>query len=170
MNEGGIGAGVAPSLTEVALPAWLREGTGLDRIDYSDSYVVENIPAAQETTPEQWAREVLERAPTAIRRRLPPGWFLLGLRHGSIRSPRYVLGWPIRQNTPERIVLGAHSRVGMPAELVFARDGDGWLFATLIQQDNRIMSSLWRAIAASHRRVVRYLLRSAATRVTPAHA
>jgi hypothetical protein len=56
----------------------------------------------------------------------------------------------------------------MPAELVFAREGDGWLFATLVQHDNAVMSAVWRAIARVHRRVVRHLLRSAATRVTQA--
>lgn len=168
MSQVGSEAGVAPRLTEVPLPAWVRDGTGLDRIDYCDSYLVDDIPSVRQTSAEQWAREVLERAPTALRRRLSRGWFVLGLRHGSVRSPQHVLGWPIRQNTTERIVLGAHSRVGMPAELVFAREGDAWLFATLIQHDNRIVSAVWRTIAEPHRRVVRYLLRSAATRVTHA--
>jgi hypothetical protein len=161
-----MAAGRPVRLTEVALPARLRADTGLERIDYSDTYLVEYVAASQEMSPEQWAREVLERAPSALRRMLPPGWFLLGLRQGSIGSSQHVLGWPIRQNTAERIVLTSQSRLGMPAELVFARDGEAWLFATLVQHDNAIMSTLWRAIARSHRRIVRYLLLSAANRVT----
>jgi hypothetical protein len=79
-------------------------------------------------------------------------------------SPSHVLGWPIRHTTDDVIVLGARSWLGMPAELVFARQGKAWLFVTLVQHDNRFMSALWWAIAARHRRVVQYLLRSAAAR------
>jgi hypothetical protein len=166
MTQTGSDAGSTPVLNEVPLPARLRADTGLDRIDYSDAHLVEAVAASSEISPEQWAREVLECAPSALRRMLPPGWFLLGLRQGSSRSSQHVLGWPIRENTAERIVLTSQSRLGMPAELVFAREGDAWLFATLVQHDNAVMSTLWRAIAKSHRRIVRYLLRSAAARVT----
>ena len=154
---------MAVDLTETPLPDWVRDGTALKRIDYSDTF---RLPDTGTTmTAEQWAREVLEHASEPLRRSLPRGWFVLGLRHGSTRSPHHVLGWPIRDSRDDRIVLGATSRIGMPAELVLARDGDAWLFATLVEHDNRAVAALWRAISARHRDVVRHLLRSAAGRV-----
>ncbi len=154
-------ASVESTVTAAPLPGWVREATELDRIDYCDCFLVQSTAARGA---EEWARDVLEGAPARLRRRLPRAWSLLGLRHGSTRSPRHVLGWPIRLNTSDLVVLSARSRIGMPAELVFARDGNGWLFATLIQHDNRVVAAMWRTIADSHRRVVRYLLRSAAGR------
>lgn len=167
MPASGRDARGASRLTETELPAWVREGTSLVRVDYSDSYLVENVQAASMSA-EQWAREVLEGAPASFRFSAPPAWFLLGLRHGASHSPRHVLGWPIRVNTADRIILCAPSRIGMPAELVFGRQGDAWLFATLLQQDNAFVATIWNVIAARHRHVVRQLLRSAAARVTRA--
>ena len=153
------------TVSEKALPAWVHEATTLDRIDYRDCFVMENVGSIGPANAEQWARELLERAPFPLRRNLPRGWRAIGLRHGSTRSPTCVLGWPIRINTANRVVVGARSRVGMPAELVFARHGNGWLFATLVQHDNPIVSILWNVMAESHRRVVRHLLLSAGERI-----
>ena len=59
------------------------------------------------------------------------------------------------------LLLGAGSRFGMPAELLFERRPDGVLFATFIQHENRIMRSVWAPIGPGHRRVVQYLLEHA---------
>jgi hypothetical protein len=159
------GSAAGSGVFEVPLPRWVGAATALDRIDYHDCFMVDNVPPIQHMTAEQWAREVLEHAPFPLRRKLPRGWRALGLRHGSTRSSTCVLGWPIRINTADRVVVGARSRVGMPAELVFARHGQGWILATLVQHDNPIVSTLWAVMAERHRRVVRQLLRSAAERI-----
>ena len=151
------------TVTEVALPDRVRDGTQLRRIDYSDAHLV-RAPGATQVSAEQWMREMLEHAPAPLRQQLPRGWFLLGLRHGPLGSAGHVLGWPITDVRDDRVVLGARSRLGMPAELVLARTDGGWVFATLIEHDNPAMSLLWRALAEPHRRVVRHLLRSAAAR------
>jgi hypothetical protein len=166
MANGASGRPVTPTISAVSLPAWVRAESALDRIDYSDCYLVENVDRPATMTAEQWAREVLEQAPPRLRRRLTRGWRALGLRHGSLRSPNCVLGWPIRSNAADCVVLGARSHVGLPAELFFASKGETWLFATLVQHDNPIVATIWRAMAHYHRRVVSYLLRTAAARLT----
>ena len=156
-----------PTVTEVDLPYALRAVSRLARVDYCDAHRVTGSTGAG-ASPEAWLREMLENAPTWLRIGLPPGWSLLGLRHGAPRSPQYVLGWPIQESTPDRIVLAAQSRVGMPAELVLARDGEDWVFATLIEHDNAAVARLWRGIAGAHRQIVRHLLRAAAQRTARA--
>jgi hypothetical protein len=160
-------AGPAPVVTLAPLPARVRAASRLARIDYADAHRVTHRDAAQ-WTPECWLRAMLDDAPPWLRRALPGGWLLLGLRHGPAKSAQHVLGWPIRESDADHIVLAATSRLGMPAELVLTRDGDAWLFATLVEHDNAAMAGIWRAIAEPHRRVVRHLLRSAATRLTAA--
>ena len=119
-------------------------------------------------TAERWLRVMLDRSAPWFRYTAHPAWELLGLRHASRTSPSHVLGWPVAESTPDRVVLAARSRTGMPAELMLVRDGDDWVFATLVRFDNRAMRGLWRVIAGTHRTIVRRLLRSAAHR--QAHA
>ncbi len=61
------------------------------------------------------------------------------------------------------MLLGAGSRVGMPAELLFKRQRSGLLFSTFVQQDNLLARATWAAIAVQHRGVVRYVLEQASS-------
>ena len=79
----------------VAVPPAARTLGTLPHIDYEDAFLVETGPA-QDRTGEQWARAILEDAPIIMRRALRWGWFALGLRLGSTRSDRFVLGWEVR--------------------------------------------------------------------------
>jgi hypothetical protein len=89
------------------------------------------------------------------------GWTLLGLRLG-VRPPGgRILGWRIRRSTPDLVLLGAGSLVGLPAELLFLRQPDGLLFATFVRQQSRYagpvaagraQSPADRALAAGRRR------------------
>ena len=87
---------------------------------------------------------------------------MLGLRLGSARSDHCVLGWEIRHATPDAVLLGARGRLGLSGELLFAGQQDGLLFATFVRLDNVVVRTLWAAIAARHRHVVRHLLERAA--------
>ena len=72
------------------------------------------------------------------------GWTSLGLQLGSLRlGTGFVLGWRSARATPDFLLLGADSRVGMPAELVLKRDDEGILVATLIQQENPAVRAAW---------------------------
>ncbi len=144
----------------VELPEFARRVSTLSRIDYTDCFVLDAGPDVK-LTGEQWAREMLEGAPERLRRSLRRGWFALGLRLGPVRSPEHVLGWEVRQSNDEYALLGATSRIGMPAELVFVGQPDGLLFATLVGHHNHLARSVWKAITPLHHRVVRGALERA---------
>jgi hypothetical protein len=97
------------------VPAAARALGTLPRVDYEDAFLVE-IGPTHGRTGEQWAPAILEGAPMGMRRRLRWGWFALGLQLGSTRSDQLVLGWEVRRSTPDFALLGASSRLGLPAE------------------------------------------------------
>jgi Protein of unknown function (DUF2867) len=158
-GRAGGGARVT-GVREVALPAASRSLSTLARVDYTDAFLVDTAPA-QDRTAEQWARAMLEDAPADTRRALRRGWCALGLRLGSTRSDRRVLGWEVRRSSPDLVLLAAGSRVGMPAEVLFKRDQQTLLFATFVQQRNPVARAVWAAVAPGHRRVVQRLLERA---------
>src|SRR5689334_19665517 len=116
----------------VPLPSAVASMSELERIDYSDSFVA-RVPADDSRAPIDWAREILDRAPAWFRRSAPGTWRMLGLKHAPVGSPGSVLGWPVRRESGDYALLGAGSRVGMPAELlVWRRSPTQLVFATLI--------------------------------------
>jgi len=145
---------------QVALPPAARRRSTLASIDYEDAFLVE-VRSGEDRTPEHWARTMLEDAPGIMRSALPWGWFALGLKHASTRSERVVLGWEVRRSTPDFALLGAGSRLGLPAELLFERRAQALLFATFVQHDNPIARAVWAGVAPVHRQVVRYALEQA---------
>src|SRR5215217_9500746 len=88
--------------------------------------LVETGPA-QDRTGEEWVRAVLEDAPMSTRNALSMGWFALGLRLGSTRSDRSVLGWEVRvryaRTSPSlrQRPLGLSGELRGPASLVGCR-------------------------------------------------
>lgn len=145
---------------QVAVAPAARALSTLGHVDYEDAFLVET-GAAEGRTGEQWARAILEGAPSSMRRRLRRGWFALGLKLGSTRSDRLVLGWEVRRSAPDFALLAAGSRLGLPAELLFERRGDTLLVATFVRQRNPLARALWAAVAPTHRQVVPYLLERA---------
>jgi hypothetical protein len=109
----------------------------------------------------------LEDAPISVRGALLSGWSALGLRLGSTRSDRFVLGWELRRSTPDFVLLGAGSRLGLPAELLLKRQQQRLLFSTFVQQDNRIARAVWAGVEPFHRPVVRYVLEQGSRRGGP---
>ena len=150
-------------MRQITVPPAARKLITLSHADYEDAFLVET-GAAQDRTPEQWARVILEDAPISTRSALRRGWFALGLQLGSTRSDRFVLGWEVRRSTSDFAVLGAGSRVGLPAELLFKRQQQTLLFATFVQHRNHIARAVWAAVAPMHRRVVQSVLEQAGRR------
>jgi hypothetical protein len=150
----------AIAVRQVAIPPDARALSTLSDIGYEDAFVVD-IGAAPDLTAEQWARATLEGAPIVLRRVLL--WILsaLGLQLGPARSDRFVVGWELRRSTPEFVLLGAGSRIGLSAELLFKRRRHILLWATFVQLENLIARGVWAGLAPVHRRVVRYLLERA---------
>jgi hypothetical protein len=145
---------------QVAVPPAARRLSTLFHVDYEDAFLVETGPA-QCRTAEQWARAILEDAPRLMRSAFPWAWGALGLQHGSTRSDRLVLGWEVRRSTTDIALLGAGSRLGLPAELLFKRQQHTLLVATFVQQENPIARAVWAGVAPVHRQVVRYALEQA---------
>ena len=150
---------------QVDVPSSVRALSTLTRIDYVDTFLVDIGP--EERTAEQCARAILEGAPLAIRTRLLSGWSSLGLKVGKGSSNRSVLGWHVRQSAPDFVLLGADSRIGMPGELMFKKEGDTLLFATLVQHGNLVARAVWAAVEAAHVRMVRHILDQASRRLRP---
>jgi hypothetical protein len=69
-----------------------------------------------------------------------------------------VFGWEVRRSTPDFALLGASSRIGLPAELLFQRRQHTLLYATFVQQENHIARAVWAGVEPVHRPVVRYVL------------
>jgi hypothetical protein len=142
------------TVRQIAVPSAVRARSTLRHADYEDAFVLE-IGAAQDRTAEQWARAILEDAPAAMRRSLRRSWLALGLKLGSAApSDRFVLGWELRRSTPDFVLLGAGSRIGMPAELLLERRRQTLLLATFVQRGNPIARVLWASVEPMHQRVV----------------
>jgi hypothetical protein len=144
----------------VTVPSTAQAHRTLDRVDYADAFLVDVGPT-QDQTGEQWARATIEGAPLPTRQALSKGWFALGLRLGSAHADQFVLGWEIRRNTPDLVLLGANGRLGLSGELLFERQRHRLLFATFVQLDNCVARTAWAGIASHHRRVVQHLLEQA---------
>ncbi len=168
-------ASVAPQLDvparvrQIAVPADARALSTLSRIDYEDAFVVD-VGAVCERTAEQWARAVLEDASAGTRRRLQSGWCAIGLKLGVAPAERSVLGWPIRENSDEFVLLGAESRVGMAGELLFKRQPDALLFATFIEQEGPVARGIWAGVQPIHVPAVHRLLERTSNRLVPGDA
>jgi hypothetical protein len=142
---------------QIAVPRGARARCMLARIDYEDAFLVDTGPARNRTA-EQWARAILEGAPIAVRSALVSGWSASGLRLGSLSSEEFVLGWEVRRSTPDRVLLAARSRFGLPAELLVERRTRRLLFATFVQHENPVARALWAGVEPVHGPVVRHVL------------
>lgn len=136
----------------VPVPPTARALSRLARVDYEGAFIVET-DRAQDRTAEQWARAIFDDAPMRIRRPLRWGWLAQGLKLGSARSDRLVLGWELRDSTADFALLGADSRIGMPAEIIFMRQQDSLLVAVLVQHENHIARAVWAVVQPLHQRL-----------------
>jgi hypothetical protein len=150
---------------QIAVPADARALSMLAHVDYEDAFLVEGVPV-HERTAEQWARTVLEEAPIGMRAALQTGWSALGLKLGGDGSDRFVLGWEVRRRTPDFVLLGAGSHIGMPGELLFNRERRALLFSTFVQHDNAGARALWAGVEPVHVPIVRRILEDARRRST----
>jgi len=138
---------------QVAVPAVARARCTLRRVDYEDAFAVE-LGSAHVRTAEQWARAILEDAPLAMRNGLRRGWLALGLKLDATSSERSVLGWEVRRSTPDYVLLGADSRIGMPAELLVTGQKRAVHIATFLEHQSSAARAMWATFERAHRRIV----------------
>ena len=148
-------------IIEIDIPPEAHALTTLSRVDYTDAFILETARVAA-MTGEQWARTILEDAPEATRRMLRRGWFMLGVRLGSTDDDSLVLGWTVRRSFSDHALLAARSLFGLEAEVLFKREPNGLLAATLMKFNNPIARAFWARFSFRHRRVLRHLLRHVA--------
>jgi hypothetical protein len=149
------GTPLAPgNVRQVAVPSAARRLSTLPHVDYADAFLIEIGPAARDRTPEQWARRILDDAPITIRSALRSGWLALG----------FMARWEVRRSTREFVLLAGNSRLGLSAELLFKRQRQALLYATLLQQKNPIARAVWAGFAHVHRPTVRYVLEQGSRR------
>jgi len=149
------------AVSAVTLPADARTLTTLSRIDYEDAF---RLDAGFKRPADEWVRAMLTDAPLGVRTRLVAGWLALGLNLRGPWSARRVLGWKVQHSDPNFVLLAADSWLGLRGQLLFRSEPRGLLFATLVQQNNPIVRSLWVKITPRHQLVVRSLLVHAARR------
>jgi hypothetical protein len=152
------------TVQQVAVPPNVLALSSLHRVDYADAFFVETGPPRQWLA-EQFVREVLDRAPLAVRAQLLLGWTAIGLIPAVGSGTRSILGWQIRQSTPGVVLLGRRSLIGMPGELLVQRERGGFLFCTFVQHTNSLARATWAAIEMQHVQTVRRLLGQAARRL-----
>jgi hypothetical protein len=152
------------SARQVAVTATARALCTLSHIDYEDAFLVE-AAAPQQPTASDWVKAVFDDAPIAVKVKLLLGWSAIGLIPAVNRSTGSVLGWEIRTSTPDFVLLGRSSLIGMPGQLLFKREPGALLFATFVQHDNRIARTVWAATEPQHVPIVRDLLDEAAHRL-----
>lgn len=160
----------APStrVTEVTRSRSLERFSALRRVDHEDTWCVRMDKRWPEHSAERCARVVLEEAAPAMREGLQRGWTTLGLKLD--RRASAILGWTIRHESGGLVALALPSRIGMPAELIFRREGDDLLVATLLEYRNPLVPLIWRVVLPLHTRIVRALLTDACSRFADTRA
>jgi len=151
------------AVRQIPVPPSAQVLSDLPRVDYADAFVVDPAPTDR-LTAEQWARTVLEQAPLGVRHMLRAGWLALGLKLDAAPADRSMLGWEIRRSTPELVLLGADSRLGLAGELLFRREPRSFLFCTFVHQENQLGHATWIGVEAAHIGVVRRMLNQAIER------
>jgi hypothetical protein len=136
---------------QISVPRAARAECTLARVDYEDAFVV-SVGPTDVRTAEQWARALLEDAHGLV-----AGWTAIGLK---LSAGRGILGWTVRRSTADVLLLGAESRIGMPAELLLLRRRRSVLFSTFVQKDNALARAVWAATEPIHVPTVRRLLGS----------
>jgi Protein of unknown function (DUF2867) len=152
---------------QVPVPSAARALSTLAQIDYEDAFLVD-IDRPERRTAEHWAHVMFDEAPSALRMGMWSTWEMLGLRLGSPSSKRHVLGWEIERATPDFVLLGARSRIGMPAQLLVKRERGALLLDTFVHKSNAAARAMWASIEPTHLSFVPEFLRQFQRRVRAA--
>lgn len=116
------------------------------------------VEDATSMTPEQWARETFEGAPTPIRWVLVLGFKLvLGLKLERGRSSDHVLGWQMSENPADTVTLEAGSWLVAAHNVATVRDSSV-VWTTLVRYKKGVARPIWRLVELVHRILMPYIL------------
>ncbi len=125
--------------------------------DYASSFEVV-IVDARARSPQDWAREMFERAPGVLRWPVLFGWWaVLRLRPGSADSPDRVLGWQIIQSTASALVLETRSTL-LTARKTFSVNASQIIVTTYVRYERPLGKYIWSVVAPVHHRTEPLLL------------
>ena len=141
----------------------VRDLTSLGRVDYVDAFVVEVDPD-DPGRPQTWARAMFEGIGRRERLEFQLVWRVLGLRLSLLPSADRVVGWRIRDEQPDHVLLHADSWIGMPAEVLVRRVGSELTMVTFVEQRTALARAMWAKATPVHRAAVPGLLRRVARR------
>src|SRR5205085_3338268 len=139
------------------VPATTRSVAAMPNADYVDVSV---LPAEDATDwpPEEWARAVLESAPSARRFAFIPWRVFLGLRLGPWPSPDHVHGWKIAGRGDDWLRLETSSWL-MTCHAVIYVDDRQVSAGLFVRYDHPVAARWWALLSAGHRAAMPGLLR-----------
>ncbi len=137
--------------------------TTLAEPDYVDLFTVATAKAA-DSSAEEWARAILERAPVAARnaRKL---WRLIGLRLGPPRSPDHVQGWKIAARGDDWLRVETASWY-MTAQAVCLVEHEQVSLSLSLRYDRPPAALVWSLVSGPHQRAVPVMLHQAVKLMT----
>ncbi len=148
---------------EVDPPESVRNLTTLARVDYVDAFVAEVAPDDPGRA-HDWAQAMFEGIGRRERLEFQVVWRALGLRLGLLPSADRIVGWRIRDEQPDHVLLHADSWIGMPAEVLVRRVGSELSMVTFVEQRTALARAMWAKATPVHRAAVAALLRRVSRR------
>jgi hypothetical protein len=131
------------SVQATIVPADIVELAALEPVHYQEAFT---FSATVERSPEDWARLILEDAPPTDRAKMLRTWCTLGVGLAAPGTAGQVLGWRIRHNGPDAIVLGMRAAVGVTARIILHAEPQNVVQAMLIRFDRLIAWPIWAMI------------------------
>ena len=141
-------------------PAPIRAVAAMPDADYVDVSVL-RVDDADNWSPDEWARAVLESAPAARRFAFIPWRVLLGLRLGPWPSPDHVHGWRVAARGDDWVRIEAASWL-MTCHAVARVEQHRVEVALLVRYDHPLAALWWPAISVAHRLAMPVILRQGA--------
>jgi hypothetical protein len=139
------------------VPATMRSVAAMPDADYVDVSVLAGDDAT-DWSAEEWARAVLESAPSARRFAFIPWRIFLGLRLGPWPSPDHVHGWKIADRGDDWLRLETASWLMTCHAVVHVEDGQVSA-ALFVRYDHPIAALWWPPLSTVHRRAMPVILR-----------
>jgi hypothetical protein len=149
-------------MSDVATRTAVPEGAVADFApDYSDCFQIASVPG---TTAADWAGASLRGADGPFSRVVWQG--LLGFRLSSSGTVGTLVGWPIREEAPDRFVMEADGRL-MAGRMAFELVDGQVRWTTTLRFHGTIGRLVWAGAGPAHRRLAPRCLDQARRKLLP---
>jgi hypothetical protein len=147
----------------VEIPQMMAATFARSTANYAAAFAL-TTDTAETRTALQWAREVFEGAPVALRWCMTFGWrWALGLKLGPRPSDDHVLGWAVAEGdlVAGSTELHAESRFLRARNIVIV-EASTVTWVTLVHYSHAVARLLWALVRPIHHLTIRSLLARAA--------